>query len=248
MNLPRLAVLAGGVATRLRPITEKIPKSLVQVADEPFIAHQLRLVFRQGFRHVVLLTGHLGEQIEAFVGNGSRFGLEVIYCSDGARLRGTGGALRAAARHLGDEVFVLYGDSYLDIEVEPVYAAFRASGATALMTVLHNRDRWDQSNVVFDGALVRRHDKTARGQSGVEWIDYGLSILRSSTLIEWPHPDPFDLSAVTSELAVKGQLAGFEVFRRFHEIGTPKGRAETEDYIIKTRHNGACQPQVLRTS
>jgi NDP-sugar pyrophosphorylase family protein len=238
MNLPTLAILAGGVATRLRPLTETIPKSLVPVAGEPFLAHQMRLAHCQGFRRVVLLTGHLSEQIEAYAGNGSKFGLMIAYSRDGERLRGTGGALRAALAHLDQEVCILYGDSYLDIEAEPIYSAFRSSGAPAMMTVLHNRDHWDQSNVVFDGTLVRRHDKAARGQPSVEWIDYGFSILKSSLLADWPHPDPFDLSALTAALALQGQLAGFEVSKRFHEIGTPKGLAETESYILKSRSTG----------
>lgn len=231
MSLPPLAILAGGLATRLRPITESIPKSLIHVAGEPFLAHQLRLAHRQGFRRVVVLTGHLGEQIEAFAADGSRFGVEIVYCSDGSRLRGTGGALRAALPYLGDEMFLLYGDSYLDIEAKPVYAAFQASDAPAMMTVLHNRDQWDQSNVVFDGAMVHRHEKAARGQPGVEWIDYGFSVLKSSLIADWPHPDPFDLSALTCQLALNGELAGFEVSKRFYEIGTPEGLAEAESYI-----------------
>jgi NDP-sugar pyrophosphorylase family protein len=233
MSLPTLVILGGGLATRLRPITATIPKSLIQVAGEPFLAHQLRLAHRQGFRRVVMLTGYLGEQIEAFAGDGERFGLQIIYCNDGSRLRGTGGALRAALAHLSDEMFVLYGDSYLDIEAKPIYSAFRACAAPAMMTVLHNRDQWDQSNVVFDGTMVRCHEKAARGHPGVEWIDYGFSVLKSSLIAEWPHPDPFDLAMLTRQLASAGMLAGFEVPDRFYEIGTPQGLAETEDYIAR---------------
>lgn len=231
MSLPVLAILAGGLATRLGPLTRSLPKALIPVAGEPFLAHQLRLARRQGFRQVVLLTGHLGEQIEAFAQDGSRFGLEITYCSDGAQLLGTGGALQAALRHLGREVFVLYGDSYLDIEARPVYAAFKASGALAMMTVLHNRNEWDRSNVVFDGKMVRHHEKVASRQRGVEWIDFGFTVLDSSLLRNWPRPAPFDLSELTCKLAQEGSLAGFEVSSRFYEIGTLKGLADTEAYI-----------------
>lgn len=231
MTLPPLAILAGGLARRLQPITEALPKSLIPVAGEPFLAHQLRLAYRQGFRRIVLLTGHLGEQIEAFAGDGGSFGLEIRYSHDGPELRGTGGALRAALPLFGEEMFVLYGDSYLDIEVEPAYVTYQASGAPALMTVLCNRDRWDRSNVIFDGIMVRCHDKAACGQPNVEWIDYGFSIFRTAVIAEWPAPDPFDLSMVTCALASSGRLAGFEVTKRFYEIGNPEGLAETEAYI-----------------
>ena len=235
MSLPGLAILAGGLATRLRPITQTIPKSLVEVAGEPFLAHQLRLARRQGFERVTLLIGHLGEAIMAFAGDGGRFGLEVAYALDGDRPRGTGGALRAALPGLGEAFFVMYGDSYLDIDVRPVFEAFTAAARPALMTVLHNRDEWDPSNVVFDGALVRRHDKAARGEPGVEWIDYGLSVFRAGVIGDWPGTDPFDLSEVTRALAERGELAGFDARRRFYEIGKPEGLAETEAYLRSRR-------------
>ena len=127
MSLPTLALLAGGTATRLRPITEKIPKSLVEVAGEPFLAHQLRLFRRQGIRRVILLVGHLGDQIEAFVGNGSAFGLDVAYSYDGQTKRGTGGAVRQALPLLGPSFFTCYGDSYLDVDLAPIHAAFVAT-------------------------------------------------------------------------------------------------------------------------
>jgi NDP-sugar pyrophosphorylase family protein len=206
----------------------------VEVAGEPFLAHQLRLVRRQGFRKVVIAIGHLGEQIEAFAGDGSRFGLDISYARDGKTKRGTGGALRGAIGNVGEEVFVTYGDSYLDIEVWPVWEAYKSSGVPALMTVLHNRDQWDPSNVVFDGKMVRVHDKTARGLNGLEWIDFGFSVFRTEIIAAWPEADPFDLSTVTRTLAQQGRLAGFEVNRRFYEIGKPDGLAETEVYIVRS--------------
>jgi len=227
-DLPPIAVLAGGLATRLRPITETIPKSLVPVAGQPFIVHQLRLLHRQGFRRVVLLIGHLGHQIRGVVGNGSDFGLDVDYVEDGTVQRGTGGAVRNALPALGSACFVMYGDSYLPIDCAPVWRAFQQNGCPALMTVLHNRDRWDPSNVRFDGRRVLCHDKRLTGTPGVEWIDYGLSVFATETIRNWPDPDPFDLSTLTGALAQRGLLDGFEVGTRFYEIGKPAGLAETE--------------------
>lgn len=233
--LPTLAILAGGLATRLRPITLTIPKALVEVAGEPFLAHQLRLAKRQGFSRVVLMVGHLGEQIEAFARDGEAFGLEVEYVYDGPTQRGTGGAIRAALPRLGEHFFVLYGDSYLDVEARPIWAAYRAAGLPALMSVLHNRDRWDPSNVIFADGLVIRHDKAARGEPGVEWIDYGFSVFSKTAIESWSGPDPFDLAHLTRELAASGKLAGFEVSQRFYEVGKPEGLAETEAYIRAKR-------------
>lgn len=231
MSLPTLAILAGGMATRLRPITETIPKSMVEVAGEPFLAHQLRLAHRQGFRRIVLLIGHLGEQIKAFAGDGSAFGLSVAYAHDGEIRRGTGGALRAARYYFDEHVFVTYGDSYLNIAVEPIWEAYCRASMPAMMTVLHNRDRWDLSNVQFNGRMVLSHDKTLSGQPGIEWIDYGLSVYRTEIIAKWPEPEPFDLSNVSKTLAERGELAGYVVTQRFYEIGKPEGLAEANAYL-----------------
>ena len=234
-ELPTLAILAGGLATRLRKVAPNTPKSLVSVAGEPFLAHQLALAHRQGFRRVVLLIGHLGDMIRDFVGDGQRFGLQVDYCADGDRQLGTGGALQAALPWLGPQFFVLYGDSYLNVAVEPIWRAYLDSGLPALMTVLHNCNRWDMSNVVFDGQKVLSHDKSNRGEPGVEWIDYGLSIFSASCIADWPVDAPFDLSEVTKRLAQDRQLKGLKVSQRFYEIGTETGVAEADAYLKATK-------------
>ena len=172
MTLP-VAILAGGLATRLRPITEKIPKSLVEVAGEPFIIRQLDYLRRQRVRDVVLCIGYLGEMIKAVVGDGSRFGLTVSYSMDGPVLLGTGGALRRASPLLGEACFVLYGDSYLPVDFGAIEAEFWASSQPALMTVLYNEDRWDKSNVLFvDGKLAEYNKRAPRPD--IRHIDYGL--------------------------------------------------------------------------
>lgn len=227
-----VAILAGGLATRLRPVTESIPKSLVLVADEPFIAHQLRLLKREGIERVVLCVGHLGEMIEDFVGNGRQFGLDVAYSFDGDRLMGTGGALRRALPLLGTEFFVLYGDSYLDIAFEPVLLAYRRSGAAALMTVFRNEGRWDTSNVEFDGIHVSRYDKR-NSTPDLRYIDYGLGILSPVVLGKRTADEEFDLAEIYAALAASRRLAGYEVTHRFYEIGTPQGLAETDAYLRK---------------
>jgi NDP-sugar pyrophosphorylase family protein len=231
MSLPPLAILAGGSATRLQPITRTIPKSLVPVAGEPFVAHQIRLARRRGFERIVLLTGHLGNQVKAFVGDGAQFGVHVEYCDDGPEPLGTGGAVRNALAKLGSLFFVIYGDSYLDVPIEPLLEVHKSSGCPVVMTVFHNRDRWDPSNVIFDGSKVLAHDKAASGHAGVEWIDYGLTLFESGVFQNVVSDRAFDLAAITSRLAKTGQVAGVEVAERFYEIGKPDGLAETEIYI-----------------
>jgi len=229
-TVPRLpvAILAGGLATRLRPLTETIPKALIEIAGAPFVDHQLGLLRRNGYRDVVFCVGYLGAMLERHVGNGERFGLNVQYVEDGPTLLGTGGALRKAAPLLGEAFAVLYGDSYLPIDYARVEAGFRDCGRPALMTVFRNRDLYDRSNVVFRDGLVVLYDKDRRTPE-MEYIDYGLSVIRRSVLEGYP--EQFDLASAFSVLAAAGKLAGFEVTQRFFEIGSPAGMIEAENYL-----------------
>ena len=229
MTLP-VAILAGGLATRLRPITEKIPKSLVEVAGKPFIVRQLDYLHRQKVREVVLCVGHLGDMIKAVVGDGSRFGLMVSYSMDGPAPLGTGGALRRASGLLGKASFVLYGDSYLPVDFSAVEAEFRAVNPPALMTVLYNRDRWDKSNVLFvDGKLLEYNKAAPRPDFA--FIDYGLTIVTREVLESCPANEPFDLATLYHKLSLHGRLHGYQVFERFYEIGSPNGLKEAQDFF-----------------
>jgi N-acetyl-alpha-D-muramate 1-phosphate uridylyltransferase len=225
-----VAILAGGLATRLRPITEKIPKSLVNVVGQPFLAHQLRLLHSRGVRKVVMCVGYLGEMIEREVGDGAGFGIELRYSFDGPKLLGTGGALRQALPMLGNEFFVLYGDSYLPINYAAVLQSFHAAGKPGLMTVFRNEGAWDTSNVHFENGRIVRYDKCERVPE-MRHIDYGLGVFRASVFAERPAGEAFDLADVQRGLVAKGALAGHEVFQRFYEIGSHAGLAELETIL-----------------
>lgn len=227
-----VAILAGGLAKRLRPITESIPKALVEVAGVPFICRQLAYLRDQGIERVVMCIGHLGEMIEAVVGDGSAFGLNVSYSPDGPVLLGTGGALRQALPLLGEQFFVLYGDSFLPVDFLPIEHAFFASKKAALMTVLKNGDRWDKSNVLYSaGELVEYNKHAPRPE--MAFIDYGLCILSRSVLDDYPDGQPFDLAEVYHKLSLNRQLAGYEVHERFYEMGSHVGLKDTETYFLK---------------
>jgi NDP-sugar pyrophosphorylase family protein len=233
-QMPPVALLAGGLATRLRPLTEQVPKAMLDVAGEPFIAHQLRLLRRENITRVVICSGYLANQIEDYVGDGSAFGLSVTYKIDGPKLLGTGGALRAALDQLGDEFMVMYGDSWLDIAYAPVVEAFRASGQPALMTVFRNEGQWDTSNVWFEDGRIRLYSKRERLPQ-MRHIDWGLGVVRAEALATRPANEPFDLAEVYSDLSRAGKLAGYEVTTRFYEIGSAEGLKETDALLRKAQ-------------
>jgi len=229
VSLP-ITVLAGGLATRLRPLTDSVPKSLIEVAGKPFIFHQLEWLSRQGIVDVVLCVGNRGNEIQAAVGDGDRWGLKVQYSYDGPSLRGTAGAVRGALPLLGEAFFVMYGDSYLRCDLVAIEAAFRSSRKPALMTVLRNEGQWDTSNVLMDGENLRLYEKR-HPTAEMQHIDYGLSVLTPEALdVE---PEATDLARVYESLAREGRLAAFLVQDRFYEIGSPQGLAETREFLEK---------------
>jgi NDP-sugar pyrophosphorylase family protein len=231
--MPPIAVLAGGLATRMQPATLSVPKSMLEVAEEPFIAHQLRLFRREGVGRVVLCLGYLGEQVAAFVGDGRRYGLQTEYSYDGDIMLGTGGALRRALPLLGDEFLVTYGDSYLDIPFRPLVDAFHAADLCGLMTVFRNDGRLDTSNVEFADGRIIDYSKTPTPR--MTYIDFGLTMLSASSLSTFAEGEAFDLADVYRQLVHEGRMVGLEIERRFYEIGSPAGLAETDTYLRTQR-------------
>jgi NDP-sugar pyrophosphorylase family protein len=226
-----VAILAGGLATRLRPITQTLPKALVEVAGEPFIIRQLRYLRDQGVSDVVLCIGHLGHMISDVVGNGKRFGLSVTYSEDGPAFLGTGGALANAISLLGDHFFVLYGDSYLLVDYSKVQEAYEEGNHRAMMTVLKNQNQWDTSNVMFVKGRLLEYNKR-KPNPEMAYIDYGLTIISSSALANHSCSSPFDLGDLYNHLSARGQIGGYEVHERFYEIGTYAGLKAAEDYFL----------------
>jgi NDP-sugar pyrophosphorylase family protein len=224
------AILAGGLATRLRPLTETIPKSLIDVNGEPFIAHQLRLLRENQIERVVLCVGHLGEKIQEIIGDGARFDLQVEYSFDGPKLIGTAGALKCALPLLLDDFLVLYGDSYLDFDYQAAWRSFQASNKLSLMTVFANEGRWENSNVEYDGVRIISYDKqNAHGH--MRYVDYGLGIFKKEAFGCVPTSQPYDLAQLYQDMLKQNQLAAFEVKNRFYEIGSVSGLQETRQYL-----------------
>ena len=233
MTLP-VAILAGGIATRLGDLARDTPKALIDVAGRPFIAHQLDLLRAHGLTDIVLCTGHLGARLEDVIGDGSQYGVRVRYSPDGPRPLGTGGALRQALPLLGEAFLTMYGDSYLECDYRAVERAFLASGRPALLTLMRNDDQWDRSNVLCVNNRIVRYSKEHR-TADMRHIDYGLAVLRAGVFRLFPDEGTLDLARVYEDLAARDELAAYEVSDRFYEIGTPSGLAETRQHLEPSR-------------
>jgi len=227
VTLHPVVILAGGLATRLYPLTEEIPKVLLKVGGQYFIAHQLRLLRARGIERVVISTWHHGEMIRDYVRDGRDFELQVDYVFDGEMPLGTGGAVRQALTLLDGPFFVLYGDSYLPCDLAAIQAFFDGHSKVGLMTVYHNYDRWDTSNVELrDGAIVR-YDKANR-DAKMKHIDYGLGLFHPRAFDHLIEGQPADLADVYQRLLAEGNLLAYEVGQRFYEIGSFEGLKELD--------------------
>ncbi len=227
-------ILAGGLGTRLGPLTAQLPKALVPILGRPFLEHVIDLLRENGLTRLLLLHGHHGTQLEKAFGDGSSRGVHIHYRHDGPLLLGTAGALRNALDLLDDEFLLMYGDTYLDIDYQEVIDAFHAAGKPALMTVFHNRGQFDSSNVIYRDGQLLRYAKSERTPE-MEYIDYGLAALRREVIAALPEGAKADLAGIYTQLVADGRMAGFEVQRRFYEIGSPTGIATCEEYLRQRR-------------
>lgn len=225
-----MAILAGGLATRLGSLTELVPKSLIEIQNRPFIDWQLQLLSRSGIEKVVICLGHKSEMIQDFVGDGSRYGINIVYSFDGPTQLGTGGAIRKALPLLSDEFMVMYGDSYLPTDFKAIEAAFRSIGKPALMTVFYNKGSFDVSNVLFVNGDLKKYSK-ADPMPDMSHIDYGVSTFKRSVFESYAQDAPIDLSNICQDLSYSGSLAGYEVRERFYEIGSLEGIDDFREYV-----------------
>lgn len=224
-------ILAGGLATRMRPLTLKTPKALLEVAGRPFIAWQLERLAECGFTDVVVCVGFLGERVREFVGDGSHFDLKVRFSDDGPRLLGTAGAVRAALNLLAPAFLVTYGDSYLPFDyAAPLRDLEQDSQALGTMSVFRNAGQWDQSNTAVTGDRVVRYQKGA-SEPQLDHIDYGAIALRRSVIEKLPDGVPHGLDAIQTELARDGSLRAYAAEHRFYEIGSAEGLRDLEHYL-----------------
>lgn len=232
MNLFPVVILAGGLATRLRPITEEIPKALVEVGGSPFIDHQLRLLYSHGIRRVIISAWYRGDMIREHVGDGSRFGMDVDYVFDGISPLGTGGAIRKALPFLFSSFFVLYGDSYLPCDYASIQAHFEAGGLPALMTIHHNLGKWDTSNVEMDEDRIVQYDKKNKNPR-MDHIDYGLGVFVPAVFTGLQEGQAADLAEIYQKLVAEKKLLAYDVTERFYEIGSFEGLQELDDLLTR---------------
>jgi NDP-sugar pyrophosphorylase family protein len=228
----QLVILAGGLATRLYPLTSKVPKSMLEINKRPFLEYQLELLKEYEIKDVLLCLGYKGELIKNYFGDGKKFGVNLSYSFDGEKLLGTGGALKKAYKLLNNNFFLMYGDSYLPYDYQKIEEAFKNSEKLSLMVVYKNQNRFDKSNILIADDLVKVYDKTLKGEN-LEYIDAGLSILKKEVLSLVLEGEPFDLQELYKTLISEQEMLAYEVKQRFYQIGSLEGLEEFKNLVEK---------------
>jgi N-acetyl-alpha-D-muramate 1-phosphate uridylyltransferase len=224
-------ILAGGLATRMRPLTLNTPKALLDVAGRPFIAWQLERLAECGYTDVVVCVGFLGERVREFVGDGGHFDLKVRFSDDGPRLLGTAGAVRAALNLLAPSFLVTYGDSYLPFDyAAPLRDLEQNPEALGTMSVFRNAGQWDSSNTAVAGNRVLGYEKGSR-EAALDHIDYGALALRRSVIERLAVGETHGLDSILTELAQRSVLRAYTAEQRFYEIGSAEGLRDLEEFL-----------------
>ncbi len=223
-------ILAGGLGTRLGPLTKNLPKALIDISGKSFISRQLEHLHSQGIKDVIICTGFLGDLIKKEISK-IKPPLNIEIRNDGNKLKGTGGAIKSCLDILDDHFFVTWGDTHLPICLEETERDFLEQNKPCLMTLLKNLNQWDASNVIYKSGLVEEYNKKD-ASTEMEYIDYGISVFSKKIFEEESLPDIFDLGDLVSQLAGRREIAGKEVKKRFYEIGSPEGLKETQDYFL----------------
>lgn len=230
----QIAILAGGMGTRLYPLTRDVPKAMAPAAGKPFLEYQIEMLRKAGVTDIVLLVGNLSDAITTYFGDGSGFGVKIRYSNEGPNLLDTAGAVRHALPLLGERFFLTFGDSYLRLPYGQIWKDYAGSGREALMTVYRNHNQFDTSDIFVEDGLVRAYQKSPP-LPGAHYINHGLMILRRDAIAAIPQDTRISLQQFLQAVIARGELMAWETQQRFFEIGSPSALKEFEDEIIAGR-------------
>ena len=233
----QIVMLAGGLGTRLGKRYEKTPKSMIRILGRPFLQHQIELLKERGIRRILLCTGHLGEQIKAYFGNGEKFGVNIQYSEEGEKLMGTGGALKKAESFINENFFLMWGDSYLLLDYMNIWNAYFKSGCVGLMVVYNNYNQRVKSNVIVKDGKIVLYDKW-KSYPDMVYIDNGVSVFNKVILKEIPPDNVFAIEKVFKKWSLEGKLAAYETEQSFYEIGSIPGLREFEALVSRQNSIG----------
>jgi len=227
----QMVIICGGLGTRLGHLTKYTPKSMIEIEGKPFLEYQIENLKKQSITDIVLCVGHLSKKIEEYFGNGQRFGVNLKYSFEKEKLLGQIGAVKNAEPLLEDSFFIMYGDSYLTLDLHKVYNFFMQHDKPALMVVYQNHDKYDKSNIIIQDNMVTGYGEKQKTRDMI-YIDYGTSILRKKVLDYVPKGTSYSTEEFFTDLIKKQDLMAFESDKRFYHVGDPDSLEDFRNYIM----------------
>jgi histidinol-phosphate phosphatase family protein len=228
---PRQAViLAGGRGTRMRPITETLPKPMVPVVGRPFLEYQIEQLREQGFERVLLLLGYLPHVIQEHFGDGRRWGLRIQYAVTGPDELTSSRV--ANARHLIDSCFMLlYCDNYWPMQIDRMWTRFQQAGKPAMITVYNNKDGYSRGSVILDDDCHVRIFDRLRATPGLQGVEISYAILTDLALELLPAQDTLFEEAIYTPLAEQHRLTAYVSDHRYYSVGSLERLPATEAFM-----------------
>ncbi len=225
-------ILAGGLGTRLRPLTENIPKPMVQVAGKPFLDYELRFLLKNGFQKFLICAGYKSKVIEDYFHGGDALKISISYSKEPDQLLGAAGALKNATSLLEPEFMVTYGDSFLRMDYAQFIDDFHSLGKLGTMAVLENHNQFGKSDLKVQNGLVTKYDKSGTDPE-LTWINFGATLLQKIALEYIPEGRAVGEEEFYGKLIKRNELAAFPTFDRFYEIGTVSGLREFQKFLLE---------------
>lgn len=221
MTIKQAVIMAGGKGTRLRPVTNNLPKAMVPANDKPFLEHLLIMLKKRGVTDIVLCVSYLGEQIKSYFGDGTKFGLNIVYSYDGEELLGTGGALKKTESLLNNSFFFINGDVYYDLDYRKIAEEFEKNPTLGLMVVYHNRDKITQNNVIVQKGKLLRYDRD-RIDPKLNEVDGSVYVFKKEILDMLPEGKSALEIETFQKLIDSNQFRVYMPENRYYTNGTPE--------------------------
>lgn len=227
--------MAGGLATRLRPLTDDIPKSMISIEGKTFLQYQIELLNPYGVKEIVLCVGYRGKKIENYFGNGNKYNARILYSYEKEKLLGTGGALKLAEPYLDEKFFLIWGDSYVRLNYKEMYDFHMKNSCDfdVTMAIFYNIRNYDKSNIVYKNGKIKKYEKNSNDE--MKYIDAGLMVMNKKLLISIPPGKVFHIEDLFNKLAKEERLQPFLIKKRYYEIGSLKGLNQFTKFVKRNQ-------------
>ncbi len=220
-------ILCGGRGSRIKKITKKKPKCLIDFYGKPFLFYQLNYLKKNHIKNVILSVGYKAEMIKNYIKNHIDF-INVKIVNDGKNLLGTGGAVKKSIKFLKKNFYVIYGDSYLNFKLKNL----KFNNQISSMAIYKNQNKYDKSNVERKKTNFIIYDKSKK-INDYKYIDYGVSYLEKKIFKNFKKNTRFDLSNLLQKISKNSKLKGYVVKKRFYEIGSYSGIKQFKNFLKK---------------